>query len=965
MKSKMFRLLLLIFIATAVFSLTGCISTKESDSGEKTAYDIWISQGNSGTETEFLDWIKAKSSEIPEPSNEGKLPYNTWTDLGNKGTEADFLTWIKTASIKAPEPTINGTNHAYNIWLSEGNKGTEAEFYIWTRTASRKTPDGEKAAYNTWIGQGNKGSETDFITWIKTSSSKISNLNKKQKEAYNTWVKQGNKGSEADFLAWIKTASTKPTNNTNTAKENNEAYETWIKQGNIGTETQFLTWIKTASTEIANLSKKQKEAYNTWIKEGNKGTESEFLNWIKIATIKMSEPNEDENVAYNTWLSEGNRGTEFEFLNWIKLATAKMSESNEDENIAYNIWIDAGNTGTEAQFLAWLRIATEKDDDGPPEEKPSIFDNVKFDSLTVVYNGTLHSITATGVPEGTEVYYSNNTAADVGTYKAFVSLNKDGESKLMTAVLTIEKADIKDVTFENITTIYDTSTKYIKVSDNVPEDVDVSYIYTADETPFDGATDVGTYNVTVVLSGKNYNSVTMDAVLTIERADIKDVTFEDSSFVYDGTTKTICVSDSVPEGVTVAYTMESALFNGVINVGNYNITAVLSGKNYNTLTLEATIEITRADISGITFDSVEFFEDGMNKNIFISGTVPDGVSVLYTLNEAPFLGIAESGEHEITATLLGDNYNTLTLKARLTIKKNMITDVTFTNSSVKYDGTFKTFTVSGNIPDGVTVTYKYRYGGTPFDGATEVGVYDVRATLTGPYHETLILDARFIIAPDLLNTVTELTIVEEGTTLVLKWDAVPSAWNYQVNVYHNDQTFIEMFNVERGFTSYDIKRALLQGSYLTDDYLFDVVAMPSSGNTSLAPSLPSEKITYSHEGVLRTPENFRFEDGAIKWDAVPKAGIYSVRLHFCDNEGNVIRQIRGDYAARDLLPSPSRTLEQIKEDFSEITTVTPGYYRFSVRAVPASPGTENSSNPMPIINRASGYTELTEPVWID
>lgn len=47
---------------------------------------------------------------------QGKSAYQVWIDQGNVGTEADFLT------------AISAGDSAYQIWLGLGNAGTEQDF---------------------------------------------------------------------------------------------------------------------------------------------------------------------------------------------------------------------------------------------------------------------------------------------------------------------------------------------------------------------------------------------------------------------------------------------------------------------------------------------------------------------------------------------------------------------------------------------------------------------------------------------------------------------------------------------------------------------------------------------------------------------------------------------------------------------------------------------------------------------
>lgn len=55
----------------------------------KSAYDIWLEQGNVGSEQDFLESLKG------EEGTDGKSAYQTWLDAGNTGTEQDFLDSLK------------------------------------------------------------------------------------------------------------------------------------------------------------------------------------------------------------------------------------------------------------------------------------------------------------------------------------------------------------------------------------------------------------------------------------------------------------------------------------------------------------------------------------------------------------------------------------------------------------------------------------------------------------------------------------------------------------------------------------------------------------------------------------------------------------------------------------------------------------------------------------------------------
>jgi hypothetical protein len=115
------------------------------------AYEIWLAEGNTGTESDFLNAIKGdqgltgaqgiqgEPGQAGTNGSNGLSAYEIWLSQGNTGTEQDFLTSITGATGAqgiqgdAGQDGIDGTNgsnglSSYQIWLSQGNTGTESDF---------------------------------------------------------------------------------------------------------------------------------------------------------------------------------------------------------------------------------------------------------------------------------------------------------------------------------------------------------------------------------------------------------------------------------------------------------------------------------------------------------------------------------------------------------------------------------------------------------------------------------------------------------------------------------------------------------------------------------------------------------------------------------------------------------------------------------------------------------------------
>ncbi len=173
------------------------------------------------------------------------------------------------------------------------------------------------------------------------------------------------------------------------------------------------------------------------------------------------------------------------------------------------------------------------------------------------------------------------------------------------------------------------------------------------------------------------------------------------------------------------------------------------------------------EITGITFEDGTYTYDGTQKEISVSGELPEGVTVSYQNNSA-----IDAGTYNAKATLSGKGYQMKILQAALIINKATITGVTFKDDTVIYDGSEQKIEVVG-VPDGVTVSYIN-------NSATEAGTYEAKAILTGKNYETLELTATFRILPDLSGLADN--VVESFGTVPDPWAFLPESFNPQYRV---------------------------------------------------------------------------------------------------------------------------------------------------------------------------------------
>lgn len=173
----------------------------------------------------------------------------------------------------------------------------------------------------------------------------------------------------------------------------------------------------------------------------------------------------------------------------------------------------------------------------------------------------------------------------------------------------------------------------------------------------------------VTIDETTYEPVPGGATLTTEIADVV------TSFVYDGTAK-VCLSSDHGYILTCA---------AQTNAGSYTATATpKAGFTWaDGATAARTISWTIAksvyDMSGVTFVDQTFIYDGKPHALAITGTLPTGVTVAYTIadsagNSQPGNEKTEIGVYTVTATFTGDadNYEPIpALTATLTIAEKV------------------------------------------------------------------------------------------------------------------------------------------------------------------------------------------------------------------------------------------------------------------------------------------------------
>lgn len=235
--------------------------------------------------------------------------------------------------------------------------------------------------------------------------------------------------------------------------------------------------------------------------------------------------------------------------------------------------------------------------DTPSDGMPPVpVDGITFSDASFDYDGIEHVIEASGVPSGVSVTYSGNKGTNAGTYNAKAELSAEGyKTVTLSATLTINKIDYD---MSNAAWDYSGAFTYDGQSHSVvvvglPDGVTVES-YTDNV-----AVDAGSYTASVELDYDeiNHNAPTVEACeWTINKAVISaELTFADTTVEYDTFEHGIALVGNVPSGVTAKYYYDGEERDGVSAVGEYEVRCELSGKNYVTKTLTATLKITSTE----------------------------------------------------------------------------------------------------------------------------------------------------------------------------------------------------------------------------------------------------------------------------------------------------------------------------------------------------------------------------------
>lgn len=357
----------------------------------------------------------------------------------------------------------------------------------------------------------------------------------------------------------------------------------------------------------------------------------------------------------------------------------------------------------------------------PVEKDPELSEitGVTLDGNSVEYDGSKHSLTVVGAPSGASITYTYNGASvdgvtEEGTYVVIATITADGYySKTLTATLIITPVALLEMTgveMQGLSVIYDGSRYSLEVT-GAPSGASVTYTYNGVSVETVAA--IGSYVVVAVVKADGYKDKTLTATLEIkEPYTMTDAVMQSKTFDYDGNMHSLEVVGA-PEGASIVYTYNGQNVNGVSEIGEYEVVAVITATNYKTKTIKAKLSI----VGVLSFTSSSVAEGTLptlntktptltnvpleadafsNKDLEASHTPISPITLTLTASgsmPSPGANATVSSSGVITITAGGTYYiegrTTLTSKAQIVVNDTAKTENVFIvlkNANLSNDG---------------------------------------------------------------------------------------------------------------------------------------------------------------------------------------------------------------------------------------------------------------------------------------
>lgn len=227
--------------------------------------------------------------------------------------------------------------------------------------------------------------------------------------------------------------------------------------------------------------------------------------------------------------------------------------------------------------------------------------------FTASYDGFVNGETASVLKGELTITCSATKTSPAGSYDVVPSglTAENYEIEFVNGTLTIASGTYTIVA-SNTTVTYNGEnqmfTVVLKDGETVIEGI--TFTYTLNDAAFTGATNAGTYEVTVSYNSETYGQGTTVVTFVIEKANynLDGISLDQTALTYNGEKQNLKLVGTLPEGVTAVFS------EGLTNVGTKEIVVTFthSNANYNeiTTTLTGTLTINAKSLEKDMFDVI-------------------------------------------------------------------------------------------------------------------------------------------------------------------------------------------------------------------------------------------------------------------------------------------------------------------------------------------------------------------------
>ena len=383
----------------------------------------------------------------------------------------------------------------------------------------------------------------------------------------------------------------------------------------------------------------------------------------------------------------------------VQDGSAVLTE-NTDYTLAYESNVNAGT--------AKVTVTGQGNYSGTKEatftiEKATL-SSMTIDPTSLVYNKTAQTVSVTGVKAGeldvpaTDYSVSGNTQTAAGTYTVTVTATGSNFQGELTKQYTIAAASAAtlDVTLGTATYTYDGTAKTpaVTVQDGsavLTEGTDYTVAY-------ENNVNAGTATVTVTCQGNYTGEKT--ANFTIAKAQLTAVTLAETSLTYNGSEQTVNVSSVKAGDLDVSADNYDVSGNTQTAAGTYTVTVTAKAEsNYaGSATAQWTITQAAASVTAPTAKTGLVY-NGTAQQLITEGSA-EGGEMQYSLDGTSYSTAVptatDAGQYTVYYKVVGDaNHSDVAAASiEVTIAKAALTTVTLAETSLTYNGSEQTVSVS-------------------------------------------------------------------------------------------------------------------------------------------------------------------------------------------------------------------------------------------------------------------------------